>query len=461
MKNNARLLTRREMLLTTLAAGAAMYVPRRAWGASESLNVACIGSGGKGRGEVLDSAAAGANIVGLCDVDEARIRKGTSGSILERFPKAKFYRDFRKMLDEMEKTIHAVTVSTPDHTHFVASMAAMQRGKHVYTQKPLTKTIYEARQMALAARKYKVATQMGNQGHAQGTLRRNVELIRAGIVGRVSEVHVWTNRPIWPQGMPAWPAEEPVPATLDWDLWTGPAKLNPYSSAIVPFRWRGFRAYGCGALGDMACHLADIPYWALDLRYPTAIEARQEGNSAVSFPKWQEITYTFSGTKYTADTLTFVWHDGVPVGNRRDGGSGKMPDEKLLAGSGVEPAETVQRFDGVAIGEKGRMFFSRGRVATDPGGLLQEVADTPEVFPRPQSEDVEWQAACKGGPPALGNFDYSSRLTEFVLAGDLPVALGKRIEWDGESMKATNAPEADALVRYEYRKGWEVEEIPA
>jgi len=364
------------------------------------------------------------------------------------------------MLDEMERTIDAVTVSTPDHTHFVASMAAMQRGKHVYTQKPLTKTIYEARQMAKAARKYKVATQMGNQGHATGTLRRNVELIRAGIVGRVSEVHVWSNRPIWPQGMQAWPAEEPVPATLDWDLWTGPAKLKPYSSMIVPFRWRGWRAYGCGALGDMACHLADIPYWALDLRYPTAIKARQEGNSAVAFPRWQEITYTFPGTQYTTDTLTFVWHDGVPVGQRRDGRSGQMPSGDILTGSGMQPSETLQRFNGVAVGEKGRMFFSRGSlVVTDPDELLEEAADTPKVFPRPRNEDAEWQEACKGGPPALGNFDYSSRLTEFVLAGDLPVALDKPVDWDGENMKATNASEADSLVRYEYRKGWEVEEL--
>jgi predicted dehydrogenase len=448
------------MLLTTLAAGAAMYVPSRAWGANERLNVACIGVGGKGRGEVLDSAAAGANIVGLCDVDEDRIRRGSDRSILKQFPEAKFYRDFRKMLDEMESTIDAVTVSTPDHTHFVVSMAAMERGKHVYTQKPLTKTIYEARQMAKAARKYKVATQMGNQSHASGTLRRNVELIRAGIVGRVSEVHVWSNRPIWPQGMQQPPAAEPVPATLDWDLWTGPAKMQPYSSTIVPFRWRGWRAYGCGALGDMACHLCDIPYWALDLRYPTVIEAEQEGNSAVAFPCWQEITYTFPGTQYTTDALQLVWHDGVPVGKRRDGGPGKMPDEALLAGSGMEPAVALQKFNGVAIGEKGRMFFSRGsHIVTDPDGLLEEVANTPKVFPRPQNEDAEWQNACKGGPLPLGNFDYSSRLTEFVLAGDLPVALGKRIEWDGESMKATNAPEADALIRYEYRKGWEVTEL--
>lgn len=450
---------RRDMLTGALALGAATYIPRRVWGANERLNVACIGVGGKGRGEVLDSAKAGANIVALCDVDEARIAKGRSNSILAQFPKAKFHHDFRRMFDEMSNSIDAVTVSTPDHTHFVASMAAMQRGKHVYTQKPLTKTIYEARQMALAAKKYKVATQMGNQGHAMDSLRRTVELIRAGIVGRVHEVHVWSNRPIWPQGMQDWPAKEKVPSTLNWDLWTGPAKLQPYNSAIVPFRWRGWRAYGCGALGDMACHLCDIPYWALDLKYPTKIEANHEGNSAVAYPSWQEIAFTFPGTKYTSDSLKLVWHDGVPVGKRRDGGPGKLPDKDLLSGSGLKHEEALKKFDAVAIGDKGRLFFSRQNVATDPSDRLQEFADTPQVLPRVASEDVEWQAACKGGPAALGNFEYSSRLTEFVLAGDLAVALNQTIEWDGKNMRATNAPQAESLIRNEYRKGWEVEEL--
>ena len=260
--------TRRTFLGSAAASAFAFtYVPSRVFGANERLNLASIGVGGKGAGEVRDLAEAGCNIVALCDVDYERA-KGTFGE----FPDAKIYTDFRRMLDE-RRDIDAVTVSTPDHTHAVAAVMAMKLGKHVYCQKPLTHSIYEARLMAQTAKETGVATQMGNQAHAGEPIRRGVELVRAGIIGPVHEVHAWTNRPIWPQGISERPPAQPVPSTLDWDLWLGPAPEREYNAAYVPFKWRGWWDFGTGALGDMACHIMDMPYWALELGAPTSIEA--------------------------------------------------------------------------------------------------------------------------------------------------------------------------------------------
>jgi predicted dehydrogenase len=442
--------SRRRFLQTTAAGvAAATFVPARAFGANDRLHVASIGVGGKGRGEVRDSAQAGAQIVALCDVDRDRAK-----ATVKEFPNAPFYEDFREMLEKQAKTIDAVTVSTPDHTHCVASVMAMQMGKHCYCQKPLTRTIWEARQMAEAAKANNVATQMGNQAHAGEAIRRGVELIRAGLVGKVQEVHTWTNRPIWPQGMESLPAGEDVPKHLNWDLWVGPGAKHPYSNAYVPFKWRGWRDYGCGALGDMACHIMDMPYWALDLGYPTTIEAEFEDNTKVAFPNWQTITYRFPATDYCVDDLRFVWYDGV-----KRGGQSHMPPEEVTDGAGMPAADAVSRYDMVIIGEKGKFFFQRGSLGsatTSPADLLEQ-CNPPKTIRRVPNEDVEWQQACKGGPPALSNFvDYAGRLTEVVLAGDLPVALGKKIEWDGKAMVAKNAPEAETLVKPTYREGWEM-----
>jgi len=413
------------------------------------VNVGCIGIGGKGSSDVSGAAGAGGNILALCDVDENR--RGKKANLTELYPKAAFYHDFREMLEKEAKRIDAVTVSTPDHTHAPAAMMAMRMGKHVYCQKPLTHSIWEARQMTETARAAGVATQMGNQAHANEPIRRGVELIRAGMIGKVTEVHTWTNRPIWPQGMTAKPPAEAVPETLKWDLWLGPAPEQPYSAQYVPFKWRGWWDFGTGALGDMGCHIMDMPFWALDLKHPLTVEAKQDSNTAVAGPTWSTITYTFAPGKHHKE-LKYVWYDGVS----KDGGH--APPNEVLEGCGMEPNVATTKFDLVMIGEKGKFFFNRGNTnwVTSPESLAAEYADTPKTLARVENEDAEWIAACKGGPAALSNFDYSGLLTEFVLLGNLAIRTGEKLDWDGENMKATNCPAADQYVRREYRKGWEL-----
>ena len=442
---------RRFLKHSSALAIATAFVPRTAFGANDRIHVGCIGIGGKGASDVSGVADAGGTIVALCDVDDNR--RGKKGkNAQDVHPNAKFYRDFRVMLEEEEKRLDAVTVSTPDHTHCHASVMAMRMGKHVYTQKPMTHSISEARLMAETAKEMGVATQMGNQAHAGEPIRRGVELIRAGVIGKVNEVHTWTNRPIWPQGMTERPPAETVPAGLDWDLWLGPAPLRPYADTYkeglhkgkkvyVPFSWRGWWDFGTGALGDMGCHIMDMPFWALDLKYPTTVAASSDGNTAESGPTAATVTYEFPAGQYCND-LKFVWYDG----NRK-------PSEDVLAG-----VPSASRFDLVMVGEKGKFFFNRGNTkwAVTPEQVLEDFDEPPITLPRVANEDVEWIDACKGGAPALSNFADAGPFTEVVLLGNLAVRLGKKIEWDGPNMKATNAPEADALIHREYRKGWEL-----
>ncbi len=448
----------RRSFLKTTSGGilVATFVPRTVWGANDQVNVGCIGIGGKGASDVTGVAGAGGNILALCDVDQTPRGKVNAQ---EQFPKAKFYHDFREMLEKEGKRIDAVTVSTPDHTHAPAAMMAMRMGKHVYCQKPLTHSIWEARQMTETARATGLATQMGNQAHAGEPIRRAVELIRAGMLGKVSEVHTWTNRPIWPQGMTSKPAAEPVPKTLDWDLWLGPAPEQSYSKEYVPFKWRGWWDFGTGALGDMGCHIMDMPFWALDLKYPKTVEAQEDSNTAVAGPTWSTITYTFAPGKYHNE-LKYVWYDGVSQdgGKATDDAKGNLPPAEILDGCGMDPKVAASKFDLVMIGEKGKFFFKRSSTdwVTGPQSLEDEYVGTPETLPRVVDEDVEWIAACKGGPAALGSFDYSGLLTELVLLGNLAIRTGEKLEWDGENMKATNCPAADQYVRREYRKGWEL-----
>lgn len=428
-----------------LKAGAAsafafQFVPGSAWGANERVQVACIGVGGKGAGEVKDAADNGAQVVALCDVDGAQ----RANDVTKHFPDARFYRDFRQMLAAEEGKIDAVTVSTPDHTHCLAAVTAMSMGKHVYCQKPLTHSVWEARLLTMAARHFKVATQMGNQAHAGEPVRRAVELIRAGLIGKVREVHCWTNRPIWPQGIGTRPAAQPVPANLDWDLWLGPAPERPYNEAYAPFNWRGWWDFGTGALGDMGCHIMDMPFWALELQHPTSVRAEQEGNTAESGPVKSVVTYRFPAGKYSTD-LAFSWYDG-----------GTMPPAEVFAGTGRDP-DWGRKFDVMMIGEKGKFIFNRSsdRWQTFPASLLEEFVPPEPTLRRVANEDVEWLEAIKGGPAALSSFDYAGPFTETVLLGNLAVRLGE-IEWDGARLKAANQPEAAALIRREYRKGWEI-----
>lgn len=419
------------------------FLPSRVWGANDRINVASIGVGGKGAGEVSDISAAGGNIVALCDVDE----KQAAGTV-KKFGKAKFYKDFREMLEKEDKNIDAVTISTPDHMHFHATMMAIKLGKHVYTQKPLTHSIWEARTLAAAAAKAGVMSQMGNQAHAGEPIRRAVELIRAGLVGKVKEVHCWTNRPIWPQGMSAFPAKKEIPAHLDWELWQGPAPERDYGDGILPFNWRGWWDYGTGALGDMGCHIMDMPYWALDLKYPKSVEAEQNGNSAVSGPLGAKVTYTFPAGIYCHEDLKFCWYDG-------QGNNQRMPANEVFEGTGVDQ-KSAKKFDLIVIGDKGKFLFNRAttRFKTLPESLLADVIDTPVSIARTKSEDHEWIESMRSGKPALSNFANSGPFTETVLLGNLAIRLGKKIDWNGVNMKATNAPEADVIIRREYREGW-------
>ena len=441
-------LSRRRFLAASAASALAFtYIPSRVFGANERVNLACIGVGGKGAGEVKDLHGAGCNIVALCDVDLDRAK----GSI-KAHPNAKLFRDFRQMLDKEAKSFDAVSVSTPDHVHAPASVWAMELGKHVYCQKPLTWSIHEARVMRDTARKYKVATQMGNQAHAGEPIRRGVELLRAGLLGPVREVHAWTNRPIWPQGMTERPAAQPVPATLDWDLWLGPAPQRDYNKAYLPFNWRGWWDFGTGALGDMACHIMDMPFWALDLEYPTSVEAEHGGNTDESAPNWATITYQFparpkrdNGVEQPA--VKYVWYDG------RRGGKQNAPPAEVLEG------EKFDKWDLVVIGDKGKLWFNRGntKMLSKPEGLLMEFEKTPRSLPRVSSEDAEFVAACKGGSPALSNFDYAGPFSETVLLGNVAIRAGQKIEWDGAKMEVTNNKDANRFVHREYRKGWSLQ----
>lgn len=445
---NARApMSRRDFSKGLLASTLAFHIlPSSARGANGRLQVACIGIGGKGYSDVSGVASAGADIVALCDVDDKRRVNRNSRDHTLNFPRARFFRDFRKMLESMDDRIDAVTVSTPDHTHFHPARMAIMMGKHVYCQKPLTHSIWEARELTRLAREHRVRTQMGNQAHAGEPIRRAVEYIRSGLLGRVSEVHCWTNRPIWKQGMTGRPVSEPVPAGLDWDLWLGPAPQTPYSSSYLPFSWRGWWDYGTGALGDMGCHIMDMPYWALDLGAPVSVSATARGNSAVSAPQSSVVTWEFPAGPYS-DKLRFTWYDG-----------NNLPPADVYRESGLNSGELAGQYESIIIGERGKLYFSRSSMnwKVSPVNLMRSWPRPPVSIPRVRNEDQEWVDACTGNGQALSSFEYSGRLTETVLLGNLAVRLGRKIEWDSENLKATNAPEAASLIRRDYREGWAV-----
>jgi predicted dehydrogenase len=421
--------SRREFLRTATLTGLGVWVGGRAFGeeaANERIRFACIGVGGKGDSDTADAARFG-DVVALCDVDEITLAKAAA-----KYPKARTFTDYRKMLEEMEKGIDAVTVSTPDHHHAHAAAMAMRMGKHCFCQKPLTHTIQEARRLGEIARDQKVATQMGNQGTASSSLRKSAALLKAGILGPIREVHVWTNRPIWPQGGPrAEPTE--APSSLHWDLWLGPAPERPYAKGYHPFSWRGWWDFGTGALGDMACHTFNMPYMALDLRNPTSVVAETSGHNRDSYPKWSIIRFEFPATDKRPG-LTSIWYDG-----------GKRPAADLL--DGKQPAESGS----LVIGEKGKLYSP-----SDNGGDRQWLGGVEEVevpYPASPGHFEEWVRAIKGGEPAMSNFpDYAGPLTETILLGNLAVwADGKKIEWNAKTLEATNAPEVRQIIQPEYR----------
>jgi predicted dehydrogenase len=404
--------------------------PRPSRSPNEKLNIACIGIGGQGASDTDQVSTE--NIVALCDVDDAYAAK-----TFNKYPKAKRYKDYRVMMDEMNRQIDAVVVSTPDHHHAPASVLAMKHGKHVYCQKPLTHTVYEARVMMETARKQKVTTQMGNQGHPN--YARLVEVIQSGAIGPVHEVHVWTDRPIWPQGMERPKESQPVPATLDWDLWLGPAPFRPYNSAYLPFVWRGWWDFGTGALGDMACHIMDGAFWSLGLKYPVSIEAQGEPHMPESAPKWSIIHYEFP-KRGKMPSVRLTWYDG-----------GKKPSEEVLEGHVLPKDSNGSLF----IGSKGKILIEHGgQPKRMEGKNLVDITDPAPYLPRVDNHYQEWVRACKTGGKTGSNFDYAATMTESVLLGNVALRVGKKVEWDAKKMRATNAPEADELIRTEYRKGW-------
>jgi len=445
---NNRKISRRGFLGGAAAAAAFTIVPRHVLGGSgntapsEKLNIAGIGVAGRGSG-VLSSVES-QNIVALCDVDW-RHAAGT----FRRYPKARQYRDFRKMLDKEEKNIDAVTVATPDHTHAVATMMAIKMGKHVYCEKPLTHSVYEARKVAEAAREYKVATQMGNQGQADERPRLMSEYILDGAIGPVREVHVWTDRPLkglnsvyWPQGVERPKEEPPVPDTLDWDLWLGPAPHRPYHPAYLPFNWRGWWDFGTGALGDIGCHALSAVFKALKLGPPTSVEAISTLVNNETYPVASAVHYQFPA-RGDMPPVKLTWYDGGMRPPRPD----ELEDDRQIGTGGA-----------LFIGDKGKMLGER----LIPEAKMKEYGKPPEVLPRSPGHSEEWIQACKGGKPAGSNFpDHAGPLAEAVLLGN--VALRPELKekmnrtkllWDGPNLKITNVPEANEFLHREYRQGW-------
>jgi predicted dehydrogenase len=431
--------TRRRFLQTSAAASGALAMGVHAWPAAaqqppspnEKLNIAAIGTYNRARADI--DGVVSENIVALCDVDEQFLAKAA-----QDFPRAAKYNDFRVLLDKEANHLEAVVVGTPDHTHAPASAAALRLGKHVYCEKPLTHTVYEARKLAELARENGCVTQMGTQIHAGDNYRRVVELIQAGAIGKVSEVHVW---------VPAeytggkFTSDAPAPAHLNWDLWLGPAPQRPYSAGVHPFQWRRFWDYGTGALGDFGCHYMDLVHWALDLRHPLSCRAEGPPVDEVSTPAWCIAYYEYPA-RGEQPPVKLTWYD-----------SGKQPE--ILG--------TLHRGDGsplnfrsgqLFIGENGMLISDYNRHLLLPEEKFADYQRPEPSIPRSIGHHQEWIQACKTGGPTTCNFDYSGALTEAVLLGTVAYRVGQPLEWDAENLKAKNVPEADRFIHKEYRKGW-------
>lgn len=412
---------------------------------SEKINIAAIGSGGMGGSNIRRCTSE--NIVALCDVDDNR-----AAGTFKAHPKAKKYRDFRKML-EREKNIEAVIVATPDHTHAVATMMALKLGKHVYCQKPLTHTVHEARKITEAARESKVQTQMGNQGHSSEHIRLLCEWIQDGAIGKVREVHVWSNRPVggaWYSNFPimARPKDTPpVPDTLNWDLWLGPVQHRPYHPEYCPFKWRGWLDFGTGPLGDMGCHILDPAFWALKLGHPTTVQATtthwQPKVSAETYPRASIVRYEFPA-RGQMPPVKLTWYDGrlkPPIPEQLEGG-------RKLGGNGA-----------ILLGDKGAIMHGShgaGGMRIIPESKMKAYKRPPKTLPRVKGgHEQDWVRACKDGKPASSTFDYGGPLTEMVLLGVLAMRVKDEVlEWDGKNMKFTNNEKANEHLHIKYRDGW-------
>jgi predicted dehydrogenase len=434
-----RLLGRRRFLGDAIAAAATVSIlPRHVFGGpgfvapSDQLVVAGVGVGGMGKIYLQNCATE--NIAVLCDVDH-----GFAAPVFATYPNAKVYADYRRMLDD-EKGIDAVVIGTPDHTHAMIAFAAMQRGKHVYCAKPLTRTIQESRRLLAATRESGVATQMSTQGQAEEGPRRLREMIGAGAIGPVHTVHIWSDRPIWPQGIGRPGESRPVPATLDWDLWLGPAPFRPYHEAYHPFRFRGWVDFGTGALGDMGCHAFDPVFRALDLKAPTSVHASSSKRHVETYPSASIVTYDFPA-RGDKPPVRLTWYDG-----------------------GLKPARPPELAPGQELAVDGILFEGeKGKILSGFTGQLPRLLPESEMLhyqPPPQSflpsigHYQEWIAACKGGEPAPCRFEWGAPLTEIVLLGNIALQLGRTLYWDAAGSRFVNDEEANARLDLPYREGW-------
>lgn len=403
---------------------------------SEKLNIAAVGIGGRGFNDIR--AVAGENIVALCDVDQRYAARA-----YKAWPEAKRHVDFRKML-ETQKDIDAVVVATPDHLHAVVSMAAMQLGKHLYCEKPLTHSAHEARKIGEAARASKVATQMGNQGQASESARRISEMIADGAIGKIREVHAWSNRlpDISQRGIPRPSDRPPVPGSLDWDLWVGPSPMRPYHPSYLPFSWRGWWDFGTGVLGDIGCHQLSTVFKTLKLGHPASVEAcstnwqRPKEISNETAPLASITHYRFAASD-DHGPLSIFWYDG--------GMRPPRPEE-------LEPGVPFAVNDGILyVGDKGKIYGDR----LIPESRMKDYKMPPKTLPRSPGHHNEWIIACKGGPAAGSNFpDHAAHLAEVVLLGNIAIRMNTRLDWDPVNMKFPGNAEAEKFINPPYRKGW-------
>lgn len=447
--------TRRDFLKNSALTGAGVWLAgssalAESTSANEQIQFACVGVGGKGRSDSSDAGRSG-KVVAICDIDEQTMEKAAG-----RFKDAEKFFDFREMYDQLGDKFDAVTVSTPDHVHAVASAAALKMGKHTFTQKPLTRTIWESRRLGEIAREQGVQTMMGNQGTAAPGLRRTARQIQLGALGTPTEVHCWTNRPVWPQGIERPTEIVPVPAHVHWEQFLAGAEPRDYHPAYHPFKWRGWWEFGSGALGDMACHTLNLAFMALDLRDPTSVEVVvQEGDQVVStehngetFPGRSKIRYEFP-ERNGRPALTMFWYDGGNVPSR-DMFSG-LDDEIELSKSGL-----------LVIGDQGRMYSPNDYGEVIHWLEMEKMPDDVEFDESPGHFD-EWVRGIKTGTPAVSNFpDYAGPLSETVLLGNLAVWSRKRVDWDAENLTITNLSEFDkpdeltGLIKPTYHNGYTV-----
>ena len=426
--------TRRDFVKTTAAIGAGYWVSGAAMAAdspspNEKLNVAVIGVGGRGSANL--SGVSKENVVALCDVDDNR-----AGKAYDKFPKAKKYYDFRRMLEEMEREIDAVVISTPDHTHFHPAMMAMRMGKHCYCEKPMAHSVWEVREMTKLAAEKKLATQLGAQRHALENMHRVVELVQAGAIGDVGEVHSWIGGS---RGMPKVPTDFPtVPSHLKWDLWLGPASNRKYSPAYCPYNWRFWWDFGTGETGNWGCHILDIPFWALGLTYPTRVDASGPTIHEQTTPKAMTTRFDFPAVGKRPAVVLHWYHakDGPPI-----------LKEKGVSGKGANT---------LFIGSEGMLICGFGSRKLLPEDKFSDYQPPDPTIPKSPGFHREWINACKGSPPATCHFDYTGPLTETVLLGNAAYRAGGGFTWNAADLTAEGNENAAQFIRPPFREGWEV-----